>query len=933
MAAAAGGAGGAAEAALSDELAEARAELEAERAAGALQEARLAQLAAQLVGGAGGRGRAGGGACAAGPNCPAPTSSHRRPRHAPALLPPRQREAAIEKLQLTEAMEALRSQLVAARVAALEANSTAAAAAARLQRVTMAAAAVLPVPLPPVRTSGVARRGSSAAGGVPGCESSSYATRHRRSGSLGGAAKPPSGRRAGAPAVLARQRSAPGECMVALGAVELAMEPGAVERAVAELESKVARKSKVACAEAQEQEQQGGDWRIGTCLEVLAAEEPAAADAAAAAFETPASSEGATAEAAGEAPAATTHTGPAGAEACFKSPRRPSPRRQQGAQQEGAAAAAAGSEKQHGGEDAFSYAAILKRPPANAPPPRAAARSAAGRRPPAAGPRAGKSAGGAPAARASVAAAKGTPFLKPQFAGREAAAAAAAVAAAAMAGSCGSSAAPSARASDAASLPAPAAPASLSGCSGSTGAAEEPRGIDSAPSARSSDSDAAAAATAVTAHEAEDGWQECSGRRRSQRRLRRQQRRQQQLALGWEAGAFATALQGAASEGAAAATAEGGQLCISPAAVRGAGGAHAPSPRRAPGCHGVLHRGGEAAAWYESVCRMTASGAVVCALEDSEGAGAGWGARRERLLLRHGQERLARLLAQAEEAKAQLEATAGSVLAAGAGTYGPAAVAAAAPGVAAAAGLGEGGAGGGAVAGQAFLAWALQVASQQAELGAMIEVRGCCGGAGGKCLGLVHAPGCGRPGVRSPHPRPRRTPAQAERAERRSLKQQLDAALAAAEAPCDGASAAVTDEAETARLERRASDLRARLDARSARLQALLAQQGQLEALRFDVWGAAEAGGAAPQDATLAEALWSQALSLGLAPHEAFGGLLGAAAGLRSRAAELRARAAEAEAEAALQRQLAGLATDEAGDLKQQLEATQVGRRAWALRP
>jgi hypothetical protein len=169
------------------------------------------------------------------------------------------------------------------------------------------------------------------------------------------------------------------------------------------------------------------------------------------------------------------------------------------------------------------------------------------------------------------------------------------------------------------------------------------------------------------------------------------------------------------------------------------------------------------------------------------------------------------------------------------------------------------------------------------------------------------------------------------------LKQQLDAALSASEVPSDGsAAAAITDEAEAARLERRASDLRARLDARSARLQELLAQQQRLDALSFvDSSGGSGEAGKTPEAASagpcLGRELLSEALSLGLAPHAVFGGLLAAAGTLRARAEALRARVAEAESEASLQRELAGLASDEAGDLRQQLEATQVGGAALAL--
>jgi hypothetical protein len=61
----------------------------------------------------------------------------------------------------------------------------------------------------------------------------------------------------------------------------------------------------------------------------------------------------------------------------------------------------------------------------------------------------------------------------------------------------------------------------------------------------------------------------------------------------------------------------------------------------------------------------------------------------------------------------------------------------------------------------------------------------------------------------------------------------------------------------------------------------------------------------------LTQAVWRDALSLGLQPWQAFAALLSAASALRVRAEALRARAEAAECEAALRRRLAAAARAE----------------------
>lgn len=148
------------------------------------------------------------------------------------------------------------------------------------------------------------------------------------------------------------------------------------------------------------------------------------------------------------------------------------------------------------------------------------------------------------------------------------------------------------------------------------------------------------------------------------------------------------------------------------------------------------------------------------------------------------------------------------------------------------------------------------------------------------------------------------------------------------------AAVAAADAAEVARLERRARDLRQRLAAHTAALRALLDLQQQLEPLRLDAAVATDeesslcerrvaailSGGRAEpaegeeegEGAPLAHVLWSHALSLGLAPWQAFASLLSAAAALRARAERLRMRGEEAEAEVSLQRRLGAVAAEEA---------------------
>jgi hypothetical protein len=210
-----------------------------------------------------------------------------------------------------------------------------------------------------------------------------------------------------------------------------------------------------------------------------------------------------------------------------------------------------------------------------------------------------------------------------------------------------------------------------------------------------------------------------------------------------------------------------------------------------------------------------------------------------------------------------------------------------------------------------------------------------------------------------PDGRPRRgddtTPSlpapQAERTERRYLKEQLDAALAAAKAaaapaaaaaaaaPPEGhAAAAAAHAAEAERLERRAGDLKQRLGVHAARMKLLLELQQQLDAVRLDPASppagsaaAADAGDARARAQRLARALWERALALGLEPWQAFGSLLAATAALRARAERLRLRAEEAEADAGLHRRLGTLAKDEAAakeavadDLRHQLAGARV---------
>jgi hypothetical protein len=626
-------------------------------------------------------------------------------------------------------MEALRSQLVAAHLAAMEANAAATAATARLERVASAAAAMLPATLPaPLAPRRSGQRASSSCGG---CAGATGLPRPRRSGSATGfaAGAPPrlAERKPGMPAALSRQLSAPSHYMVFSVVAGPAVAPAAIEAAIASAGPKQAHALKVERADALDAPEEG-DWRIAACCD--------------------APSEGGSSEAAAPWPAAAASGAQAGGRVSCAEVEREShlsaqgsceaQRQQADGHEQGPLSEATYRQQQQMDAEAFSYAAILKRAPAAAHPPRSVGHRSGGgaRRLPAAGPKTSKRAGSGQQARPGAMAVR-APFLKVRQGGKEAGAVGLALGSDAAPSVCPSDTASSARPSDAASSarPSDAASSARTSESGTTA-----RSSDSAASASSSEAGAAAAVEGRGAPlQQEDGWQEGRGRRRSQqRRLRRQQQGQ--------SGPEPCGSGGAAEAGAGTAmqAARPGMMCLSPRVVE-AGAGSRPGAAAGGARHlGVLQqicasspRGGaaERAAWHDSVCRGAAAGAVVCALEDSEGAGGDWCARRERLLLRHGQERMAALAAEALEARAQLEGTPGSILAPGTTSaeagglgYGPLEVAAAARAVAAAAVVagseddGDSGGGGGA-AGERYLQWAVRVASQQAELGVVIEVR------------------------------------------------------------------------------------------------------------------------------------------------------------------------------------------------------------------
>jgi len=342
---------------------------------------------------------------------------------------------------------------------------------------------------------------------------------------------------------------------------------------------------------------------------------------------------------------------------------------------------------------------------------------------------------------------------------------------------------------------------------------------------------------------------------------------------------------------------------------------------------------GGASSSYEARWRTSAAGLMFAALEATaaDGEAADVATRRQQLILKHGQEQLKRRWVAADEARTQLQGLAGSILGSSSNAvYSEDSIAAAAAKVA------DDNAGaaadGGAAVGGKYLEWALRVASQQSELAVMIE---------------------------------------AERAERRWLKEQLDATLkdlqhatgaATAAAPgaatkpgsackshgddaataaasqsealqlalvIDGVSAPAVDAAEARRLETRAADLRQRLEAHSKRMKQLLGWQRQLESLRLEGATRATAGAEGdekqqqPPQQQLACVMWGHATKLGMQPWEALCSLLGVASTLRSRAEQQRLRAEQAEADAELQRKLGELAVGEAAELRGQLMAAQ----------
>ncbi|GBF91568.1 kinesin [Raphidocelis subcapitata] len=739
-------AGAEAAADLAEALSSARAELEAERAAGALQEARLTQLATQL------------------------------------------REAALERIQMAEAMDALRAQLVAARVAAVEAGAAAEEAGARGARAEAAAEEAEARAERAERVAAAAARAAEAAGPARPPV----------------AAPPP----AGALVRAGRRSSAP---------APIAPADAAAAEAVS---GKLAEKEDPRITAAAEGSDAVNDWRIKTHSqsgdEGFAA---AIAEAAAAAAAAEAEAEAAPTEAPGtpEAEAAGGQGGEADAGSGL-SVQLPGHEEDQGRRAEG--------EQGQQGEASPckpSYAAALLCPPAKMP--RTSSHAA--------GPRA--SHGGR--RRSGVACSSGGAAGSPRASAGGARAAGAAGAA---------------QRSSAGGAPAKPAVAHVQ--------AVQP-GAD-APKAT-----------------ADDEWQ----LPRSSRR-RGKHHRSQSAAL--SAGGAEAAAGGSAPEPHSPRDGRG-----SPRPRGGGGGRMGllrdligpPMSEATPRAPEDSEAGD--ARWHSALVRGTAADAVVCALEAADGDTGDWGARRQRLVMAHGQERRKRRREEADEARAALEGTDGSIAAAAAGIGGAGYSAAAVAEAARRVGEACGGEGRGDAAGR-YLEWAVRVASQQAELEVMIE---------------------------------------AERAERRSLREQLDAALAAAEAagadntaaPAPGA----VDAAEVDRLQRRASDLRARLDAHSKRMQGLLSWQRELDGVALE---ASAADGAA----AAGEAIWRGALSLGVEPWRAFASLLVAAGALRGRAEAQRLRADDAEADAALQRRLAALASDEAGDLRLRLAGAQASMAA-----